>query len=201
MRICESDSAECTGINPCPHCYAFIFAKVLPGVIHAGGFKETPVSAEARLRAYDEGWRRSLGERVTEKNAALPSALEPYTTGTLLEFLAFKEARRERLALKKKLDTEAGITTKTESVLVTDLGANGLAEAVESPPVTKGKSEKSSAKLVRGDVKRMAVKQAKQSLAPGNGIHGDSGKKASVTGSNAGANNGIGPATRGTGRH
>ena len=191
MRICESNSAECTGLNPCPHCYAFIFAKVLPGVIRAGGFQETQGSAEARLRAYDEGWKKALGERIAEKNAALPANLEPYVTGTLIEFLAFKEARRERLAHKKTLEAQAGMDAKTNASSVGELGANGIADAVHTQPTTKGKSDKPSAKLVRGDVKRMAEKKAKQSLAPGNGIHGDSGKK-------SGADD---PATGGTGRH
>ena len=197
MRICESNSPNCSGINPCDYCYAFIFAKVLPGVIRAGGLNETPASAEARMKAYDEGWRKALTDRLAEKNAALPATLEPYTTGTLLEFLAFKEARRERLVQKKALETQAGLDSKTDIAPVTsekgfeNVIGTGLVPQNAGPVTTKGKSAK-SAKLVRGELKRMAEKTAKQSLAPGNGIEVDPGVS---------LDNGTNPADGRTGRH
>lgn len=190
MRICESNSPNCSGINPCDFCYAFIFAKVLPGVIRAGGLIETPTSAEARMKAYDEGWRKALTDRLAKKNAALPATLEPYTTDTLLEFLAFKEARRERLAQKKALETQAGLDSKTDVVPITS--EKGFENVIGTEPTTpKGKPAK-SAKLVRGELKRMAEKTAKQSLAPGNGIDVDPGVS---------LDNGTNPADGRTGRH
>ena len=204
MRICESNSAECTGINPCPYCYAFIYAKVLPDVVRAGGLPETQATAEARFAAYDAAWKKALGERIAEKNAALPNNVEPYKNSTLIEFFMFKDLKRERLQLKAKLEAQSGLETKTEVKPATESLA---AETLHNQPAPKGIVDKPSAKLGRGDLKRMAEKKAKQSLAPGNGIHGDSSKKPGVgsagsgTNSNAGANNGTGPATGGTRRH
>lgn len=190
MRICESNSAECTGINPCPYCYAFIYAKVLPDVVRAGGLPETQATAEARFAAYDAAWKKALGERIAEKNAALPNNVEPYKNSTLIEFFMFKDLKRERLQLKAKLETQAGLETKTEVKSATESLAT---EALNNLPAPKGIVDKPSAKLGRGDLKRMAEKKAKQSLAPGNGIHGDT-----VSGGTSSVSNGSKPAVDGT---
>ena len=167
MRICESDSPECSGINPCPFCYAFVFAKVLPNTIRAGGIASTLESAKAAMKAYDENWRKALAERVEEKKSA---STEPFTTPMLLEFLAFKETRRKFLAQKKLQELELA-----EQQKVQDQPQESTAAIVEpSVPIeTNGHLSRETRdapkgnRPARGDVRRIAEKQAKESLAPG----------------------------------
>ena len=164
MRICESGSADCTGLSPCEFCYAFIFVKILPNAIRVSGAAGTRETAQAALRAFDEGWKKALEERVAEKQSASGN-VQPFTTQPLLEFLAFKESRRKILEQKKKEEEEreprnaptarqAKSKTKSEDSNENGNGGEPVAPEARGTP------------LVRGDLKRLADKQAKESLAP-----------------------------------
>lgn len=207
LRICESNSLECSGINPCPHCYAFVYAKVLPNTLRAGNIAGTRESAEAALKAYDENWRSALLERIKLKHeAATPP--EPFVSSMLLEFLEFKEKRRKFLAATRQapLQGEAqAVPGQTYAEIVEQalsappqLEAANTANGVASPAFSGTSPEKLNGashatktpvssgtrparktprgrkdelvqgnKPVRGEVKQIAAKVAKESLAPG----------------------------------
>ena len=196
MRICESNSPECSGINPCPYCYAFVFAKVLPNTIRAGGLASTRESAEAALKAYDETWRKALEARIEEKKTATGQT-EPFTTPLLIEFLNFKEARRKFLAQKaeeqRQLELASGGTSPTSP-------SSEVVPAVvaERKDQTNGHAPKGN-RPARGDVRRIAEKQAKESLAPGKS-HSATAGNSNDSGVNP-ASGGTSPTNDGTRRH
>lgn len=166
-RLCESNSAECTGINPCEYCYAFIFAKIIPNTVRvAGGPTSTRESAMAAFKTFDETWKKALDERIAEKEAV--PGTPPFTTQPLLEFLAFKESRRKHLALKEKQDKEFESSTRNPA----SGGASHTKQESKESKLDEIKSDnnengKKGTPLARGDLKRLADKQAKESLAPG----------------------------------
>ena len=204
MRICESNSPECSGINPCPYCYAFVFAKVLPNTIRAGGLASTRELAEAALKAYDETWRKALEARVEEKKASNP--VEPFTTPLLIEFLNFKEARRKFLAQKaeeqRQMEDPSSsgearrkfVAQKTDEQRQLDVAVPTNVESEKA----NGHGAKGN-RPNRGDVKRIAEKQAKESLAPGKS-HSATAGNSNDSGVNP-ASGGTSPTNDGTRRH
>ena len=203
MRICESNSPECSGINPCPYCYAFVFAKVLPNTIRAGGLASTRESAEAALKAYDETWRKALEARIEEKKAAT-APIEPFTTPLLIEFLNFKEARRKFLAQKaeeqRQLELASGGTSSaSQSEVAPVVTAEQQKEQTNGHLSRETRDAPKGNRPARGDVRRIAEKQAKESLAPGKS-HSATAGNSNDSGVNP-ASGGTSPTNDGTRRH
>ena len=197
MRICESNSPECSGINPCPYCYAFVFAKVLPNTIRAGGLASTRESAEAALKAYDETWRKALEARIEEKKTATGQT-EPFTTSLLIEFLNFKEARRKFLAQKAEEQRQLELASGGTSPASPSEVAPVVAADEQRKEQMNGHTLKGN-RPARGDVRRIAEKQAKESLAPGKS-HAANAGNSNDSGVNP-ASGGQGPTDSGTRRH
>ena len=171
-RLCESNSLECTGINPCPWCYVFVFKNVLPSALRAGNMAATRESAEAALRTYDEQWLNALKARIEEVSSSTAEGPVPFMTPLLAEFLLFKETRQKFLTAKA---AGAG-GTPIEPVFVPPTA--GLAPSIaEHSQNLNGQLNKSrrlapqnagepGTKPARGEVKQIATKVAKESLAP-----------------------------------
>ena len=198
VRICESNSLECSGINPCPHCYAFVYQHVLPNTLRAGNIAGTRQSAESAFIEYDKSWRAALEARIQQRRESA-TPLEPFVSSMLLEFLEFKEKRRKFLATVRQPPPpqEAPSSEQTYANLTEQLITSGESETlalpsnVEARPVEQSHSNGSSKsnkktngkpatwreegkdpaerrdKPGRGEVKQIAAKVAKESLAPG----------------------------------
>lgn len=148
-RICESNSAECSGTVPCAKCYYLVLRTVIPGAMRAGGFGNDKSQADAFLKAYVTGWRKLLEEKVAEKKAGQPSSF--VAPPQLLEFFAYREAARVK---------ESAASVQTHETTV-----------VEPAPTTTTKPKKkgTGSKLLKGDLRRMVEKQANEPLANGTG--------------------------------
>ena len=153
-RICESNSPECSGMVPCGKCYYLVLKSVIPGAMRAGGFGNDKSQADAFLKAYVMGWRTLLEEKLAERKAQKPSSF--VTPPQLLEFFAYREATR---AKESAIPAQETTTTTHEATVVEPA----------SPKTTKPKK---GSKLLRGDLKRMVEKQAKEPLANGTGTGG-----------------------------
>lgn len=159
-RICESNSAECSGTVPCGACYYLVFTTVIPGAMRAGGFARDKAQAAAFLKAYVAGWQKLLEDKVAERKANQPSSFE--VPPQLLEFFAYRNAAK----LKESV---ASVQTETTSTVVVEPAAT----------TTKSKKKGTGSKLLRGDLKRMVEKQGKEPLANGSssGIRQNSTEK------------------------
>lgn len=149
-RICESNSAECSGTVPCGKCYYLVLKSVIPGAMRAGGFGNDKSQADAFLKAYVTGWRKLVDEKVAERKAQKPSSF--VSPPQLLEFFAYREASRAK---------EPAVSVQTHEATV-----------VEADPATKPKKKGTGSKLQKGDLRRMVEKQAKEPLANGTGTGG-----------------------------
>ena len=201
-RLCESNSLECTGINPCPWCYVFVFKNVLPSVLRAGNMAATRESAEAALRTYDEQWLNALKARIEEVSVSAEQAV-PFMTPLLAEFLLFKETRQKFLAAKAAgshvaESVHASLPEKlVPSQATRNAGSNGAAAHSN-----KSRREPGT-KPVRGEVKQIATKVAKESLAPAKSHSANRNGDSEVDPAVGGASpvDGGTPATPGLGRH
>lgn len=147
-RLCESNSPECSGINPCAMCYAYVLVKVLPAPMRAAGFAKGEAQATAFFRTYAESWRRMLEAKIKEKSEGGVSPPSPSLS--LLGYLSYQESM-------------------LKSVHNPSSPADAPASSVESiAPVheTNTNGTKPKTKLLRGDLKRIAEKEGKGSLAP-----------------------------------
>jgi hypothetical protein len=171
VRICESNSLECSGVVPCGKCYKIVTQHVIPGAMRAGGFAGDRTQAGNFLKAYVEGWKKLLEEKVAEKKANLPSAF--VTPPDLLEFFAYRDAIKARELLASQL------------IVVAEPATEAISATTKKNPGSAGKKKGTS--LRRGDLKRMVEKQAKEPLANpgsrrdleknGSGIHQNQANK------------------------
>lgn len=171
LFLCESGSLNCTGINPCEKCYVFVMVKILPSAMRAGGFgKERPGEPSVRdqmrafFKMYDETWKKMLLEKIA---APISSGV---TTPALLAFIEFQRAFRKEQEAADKLAAEGSSSPPVfhpskpakqpqAQHKVNKHGASGKTKSKKSKTAVKG------TKLVRGDVKGIAVKAAEESLA------------------------------------
>jgi len=152
-RICESNSTECSGTVPCGKCYYLVLKSVIPGAMRAGGFGNDKSQADAFLKAYVAGWRKLLEEKVAERKAQKPSSF--VAPPQLLEFFIYREAARVK---------EPATTVQTHEATVV--------EPESVPATTKSKKKGTGSKLLKGDLRRIVEKQAKEPLANGTGTGG-----------------------------
>ena len=208
-RLCESNSLECTGINPCPWCYVFVFKNVLPSVLRAGNMAATRESAEAALRTYDEQWLNALKARIEEVSVSSEQAV-PFMTPLLAEFLLFKETRQKFLAAKAAgshvaESVHASLPEKlVPSQATRNAGSNGAAaHSNKSRRLAPQNAGEPGTKPVRGEVKQIATKVAKESLAPAKSHSANRNGDSEVDPAVGGASPAVGgtPATPGLGRH
>ena len=161
-RICESNSLECSGTVPCGKCYYLVLTHVIPGAMRAGGFAKDQSQANAFLRAYTGGWKKLLEEKVAEKKAGNPSSFE--APPQLLEFFAYRESARESARVSTSRQQTAG---QQAAVVEPGPKPKNSRRVRSKSKKKKGTNPKNPAELLRGDLKRMVEREAKEPLANG----------------------------------